>query len=495
MAPYGEIVAQQRETIRDRVVHLEEGPRAVPVVPRLEESLDLHVDSVDVGDAMLHVEEQGSGIPLVVINGGPGGTHHYFHPWFGRAASYARVIYYDQRGTGLSGYEPGPDGYSVDQAVADLDALRAALGVERWVLVGYSYGGFLAQYYTTVHPDRVAGLVLVGGGPGMWADYGSSRQWEYIADAERASMTAVRDELRTQRQTEGWSRAEYLQRIVYNNFINGDWKRQHYYRPTDERVARIARYEWVNDGDFNSVMSRSMDRVDLTGAFERNPISTLLVEGKWDLTWGDAKPAMLSRNHPNARMIVVEDAGHSVFEENPDVFFAELERFVAGLEPPSDEGMAAYRKQLQAWRDRWHGDPRYVLRSAGMGMAGSRRIADGFTPDFLTGVTEFTDMMRVGYALYDVSQYEDALAVFVSAEAMTPAGEQEARRAMALMWQGYVLDLQGRRDDARARYQRVVDMDVQNGVRHDQYGLAYYYGQEAADRLGSPFARIENRVP
>ena len=121
--------AMARETVLDRIVHAEEKILKVPEVERLEAGLDLIVRKIDVGDASLYVEEEGVGIPLILINGGPGGTHHYFHPWFSRAKEYARIIYYDQRGTGLSDFTPGEDGYSVEQAVADLDSIRAALKV------------------------------------------------------------------------------------------------------------------------------------------------------------------------------------------------------------------------------------------------------------------------------------------------------------------------------------------------------------------------------
>jgi hypothetical protein len=152
--------AQARESVLDRVVHIEQEILEVPEAPRHETGLDLDVKRIDAGDATLYVEEEGSGVPLVLINGGPGGTHHYFHPWFSRAKGYARVIYYDQRGTGLSDFTPGVGGYTVEQAVADLDGIREALGIEQWVLLGYSYGGFLAQYYATLHPENVAGLIL-----------------------------------------------------------------------------------------------------------------------------------------------------------------------------------------------------------------------------------------------------------------------------------------------------------------------------------------------
>lgn len=92
------------ESVLDKKVHVEpEIITTIPSVPRWCDRLNLKKQRITVGDAALYVEEEGKGTHLVLINGGPGGTHHYFHPWFSRAKKYARVIYYDQRGCGLSG--------------------------------------------------------------------------------------------------------------------------------------------------------------------------------------------------------------------------------------------------------------------------------------------------------------------------------------------------------------------------------------------------------
>ncbi len=486
-------VAQERESIFDRVVHIEETLfTEIPETPRWEEQLDLTVRRVDVGDAELYVEEEGSGIPLVLINGGPGGTHHYFHPWFGRAREYARVIYYDQRGTGLSDYEPGPDGYSVEQAVDDLDALRAALGVDKWVLVGFSYGGFLAQYYTATSPQNVAGLVLVGASTGMWVDSGRSGQYDFISQAEADRMREIRTQLRELREAEGWSRDEYIRLLVYNNHINGDWKRQHYYKPSPEGFARMALHEWVHDADFNPIMGQSQQKVDLTGAFDRSPIPTLILEGKWDLTWGEVKPTTLSRNHPNARMVVIERAGHSIYSENPDAFFAELEAFVRGLPPVNAAEIKPFEQQLADWRSRWMGSPLYYLKAAGWGKGGSEQIVAAYTSSWLEELGQPAELLRVGFALYDAERYEEALRAFVRLEEVSRDSGDQNRQVVAIIWQGQMLDLLGRRDEAIARYQHVVDMNPEGGMRHDQYGLSYEYGPYAAERLQTPFQRIEN---
>ncbi|UCF18233.1 MAG: alpha/beta fold hydrolase [Gemmatimonadota bacterium] len=487
---------QERESIFDLKVQIEEGPiTEIPATPRWEEKLDLEGRRISVGDAELYVEEEGSGIPLVLINGGPGGTHHYFHPWFGRAKDFARVIYYDQRGTGLSDYEPGEDGYSVEQAVEDLDALRVALGIDTWVLVGYSYGGFLAQYYTANHPENVAGMVLVGALPGLWTDLGPTRQYDFISQAESDKMREIRTQLRELRGREEWPRDKYIQLLVYNNFVNGDWKRQHYFKPSSERFARIALYEWVQDTDFNSVMSQSVDKVDLAGAFDRSPIPTLILEGKWDLTWGEAKPMILSRNHPNARMVVIEQAGHSIYDENPEAFFAQLESFLRGLTAVDITQIESFREHLADWRARWKGSPGYQLKAAGWGMSGSEQITEVYTSSWLEKLSEPSDFLRLGFALYDLEDYEQALLAFAKLEELAEADGDRTRHAVALIWQGQMLDLLGRREEAVARYQRVVEMNSDDGMRHDQYGLSYTFSSYASERLVTPFQRVENTWP
>ncbi len=311
------------ESILDRVVHIE--PALVTSIPATFRWCDriegLDKRRIDVGGAGLYVELEGKGVPLVLINGGPGGTHHYFHPWFSRAKKYARVVYYDQRGCGLSDFKPGDKGYSVEQAVEDLEAIRKALGFEKWAVLGYSYGGFLAQLYTVLHPENVSGLILLGATPGMRADDGPSRQDEFISEAEKNRMTELRRELNEYAKTNALPRQRIVELSIYNNFLTGDWKRQNFYSPSPDSLAQGALYEWVNDQNFNSVMGQTQGRWDFTGAFEGNPIPTLVLEGRYDLTWSEKKKDILKGNHPAARMVVFESAAHGIYDEQPDEFF------------------------------------------------------------------------------------------------------------------------------------------------------------------------------
>jgi proline iminopeptidase len=106
----------------------------------------------------------GSGSPAVVLHGGPGAHHDYLLPGFDALARDRELIYYDQRGGGQS---PVPRETPVGwrEHVADLEELRRQWGFQRLTIIGYSWGGLLAQLYATEYPNRVGRLALVSPAP------------------------------------------------------------------------------------------------------------------------------------------------------------------------------------------------------------------------------------------------------------------------------------------------------------------------------------------
>jgi len=115
---------------------------------------------ITVRDTELFVDTIGAGTPVLVMHGGLGVDHTYFRPWLDDLAQVAELTFYDHRGNGRSA-RPPLDRVDHSTWVADADALRARLGHEQVVLLGHSYGGFLALRYALAHPERVRGLVLV----------------------------------------------------------------------------------------------------------------------------------------------------------------------------------------------------------------------------------------------------------------------------------------------------------------------------------------------
>jgi proline iminopeptidase len=468
------------ETILDRRIRLE--PQLILEVPGLPpwcDLLELHKQRVSVGDCELYCETEGAGLPLVLINGGPGGTHHDFHPAFSQAAAFAQVIYYDQRGCGLSDYEPG-EGYSLTQAVEDLDALRRGLSVDRWVVLGHSYGGLLAQLYATRHPDHVAGLVLVGSKTAMPPRL-PSREYTFLSDQEQARIGEVFDDPKLTSE-----------QALFNAKLNGDWKRQNFYRPTRERLARKALYGWKHDPRFRAAIGALTPKVDLRGAFTGCPLPTLIVEGQWDLTWTADKPHKLHANHPQARLVVLERSGHSPFHAQPREFSSILRDFVEHLPAVSPAKLASWKQHL-AERDRAaESSPAKFVLSLEFGWQSSKQIAAGYRPDWLENMCQPWALLRTGLALYDLERYEEALPAFRKLAEVAHAESTPPFEGLGLVWQGHMLDLLGRRDEALDVYRQAVDLNVTAATTQGQYGVYIVPSTWARARLARPFQRIEN---
>ncbi len=119
---------------------------------------------IDVGDGhRVYVEQCGNpdGVPVLVLHGGPGGgcspaMRRYFDP------QIYRVVLFDQRGCGRSRPHASVEDNTTWHLVRDIEVIRAALGIEKFICFGGSWGATLALIYAISHPDRVSHLVLRG---------------------------------------------------------------------------------------------------------------------------------------------------------------------------------------------------------------------------------------------------------------------------------------------------------------------------------------------
>src|ERR1051325_796726 len=120
----------------------------------------VHTDDVDLGYETLGTA--GSALPVIAVNGGPGLSHAYMvqNDLWQRVARHRLVVLYDQRGTGASKRLKTGASQAMEAQVADLDAVRQKLGLERVALVGDSYGGLLSIASPGAPPEPVAKLVL-----------------------------------------------------------------------------------------------------------------------------------------------------------------------------------------------------------------------------------------------------------------------------------------------------------------------------------------------
>ncbi len=124
-----------------------------------------------IRDTTLYFDIEGAGLvpdgaamrerPVaMVIHGGPGGDHSGFKPAMSPLTDTMQLVYFDHRGQGRSG-RGDPARYTLDENVADMEALRQHLGLGPVVSIGTSYGGMVAMAHAARYPDAVSKLVLI----------------------------------------------------------------------------------------------------------------------------------------------------------------------------------------------------------------------------------------------------------------------------------------------------------------------------------------------
>jgi pimeloyl-ACP methyl ester carboxylesterase len=123
----------------------------------------------------------GNGQP-VLLSHGYGATSAMFAANLPALSARNRVVTWDLRGHGASDSPSEPDSYSAANALADMAALLDEAGADRAVLGGHSLGGYLSLAFTLAFPDRVAGLILIGTGPGFRNDQARD-EWNRRAEA------------------------------------------------------------------------------------------------------------------------------------------------------------------------------------------------------------------------------------------------------------------------------------------------------------------------
>ena len=146
---------------------------------------------VDVGGYRLHLHALGEGRPTVILDSALAGTSLSWSEIQPRVAEFTRVVSYDRAGFGWS--EPSPSPRTLSCMVDELDALLTAADVEPpYVLVGHSYGGWIVERFASLHPENVAGMVLVDSPhPREWTAPDQGRLSRIARGARRARVAAL----------------------------------------------------------------------------------------------------------------------------------------------------------------------------------------------------------------------------------------------------------------------------------------------------------------
>lgn len=275
----------------------------------------------------IYVEESGdpAGTPVVFVHGGPGGGTDADQRRFFDPAAY-RIVLFDQRGCGKSTPHASLEENTTWDLVADMERIRAELGIERWVVFGGSWGSTLALAYAEAHPERVRALVLRG----IFLLRPKEIRWFYqegasfiFPDAWEAYLAPIPEDERADlvsayhRRLTGDDRAVRLEAARAWATWEGATSRlipdpaliAHYDEPeTAAAFARIECHYFVNDGFFRDP-DQLLDEVDRI-----RHIPAVIVQGRYDVVCPMTSAWDLHRRWPEADFHVVPDAGHAAKE-------------------------------------------------------------------------------------------------------------------------------------------------------------------------------------
>lgn len=283
---------------------------------------------LDVGDGhVLYVEEVGrpDGVPAVFLHGGPGGGIQPSQRTLFDQGVF-RAVLFDQRGTGRT---ESVDRYRANTTlhlVADIELIRQSLGIERWLVVGGSWGATLALAYAETHPQHVAGLVLRAVFLGTRAEL----DWAFLDGPARFRPELLDDFLSfLSREELADPLGSYWQRILDKRpaihapaaQLWHDYERAlSVVRPVASRLTPTAvlapslpRSPFIEAHYFTHECFLRPDQL-MAGAARLRGIPGVIVQGRYDLLCPPATSARLAAAWPEARIVVVENAGHSMSE-------------------------------------------------------------------------------------------------------------------------------------------------------------------------------------
>jgi proline iminopeptidase len=277
----------------------------------------VHTEDVELGYETLGSAgpTAAAALPVIAVNGGPGLSHVYMvqNDLWERIAQHRLVVFYDQRGTGASKRVKAGALQSMEAQVADLEAVRRQLGLEKVALVGDSYGGLLSMAYAAAHPEHVAKLVL-SDSPGP--------SWKSIVHLLPDVFPDVEEQSKAEEQKLGLDSDAAARASLRNHF------RMIFYSP-EKRDAYMSK---MGDLGFEPAVAKAVgeatEQLDLKSKLKDFHFPTLVINGRYDMNVAPLTAWQLGQMIPGAKVVFFEKSGHLPSYEEPAKYIEVLEEFL-----------------------------------------------------------------------------------------------------------------------------------------------------------------------
>ena len=271
----------------------------------------------------------GSGPVVMVHPGGPGIEWSFVR--MRRLEKFATVVYIEPIGTGASSRLKDPHGYTMDRYVSDVEELREHLGLERFVLLGHSHGGFVAQAYAIAHPGHLRGLVLYDTspvtGPEWEKDVESNVEWfkdePWFAEAKDglAHETSAKTD-------------EEMTEVFRHEFplYFAEWtKRAKEFEPYRAAVQITAAPGQATSDSTASSAVGVAPVFDVRARLGEIRVPTLVIVGKKDFVTSEKFATMIHEGIRGSQLLLLRHSGHMGHIEEPAAFAEGIHAFLKTL--------------------------------------------------------------------------------------------------------------------------------------------------------------------
>ncbi len=243
----------------------------------------------------------GTGTPMVLVHGGPGAGSFYLKP-FEAIGDERPIIRYDQLGAGKSDRLTDTTLMVIPRFVEELDSLRRALAIDRWIVNGQSWGTVLALEYYKAHPEHVAAIVF-GGSVFDWRAYArETAAWtKQLSDSAQRAIAKWKQDGKDDSPAFKAATDEFYSKFVWRHPIQADLDSTNATFGTPQYVYMQGAYEYVVTG--------TMKDYDQTAVLPTIKVPVLSVTGEFDEV-GPKTVEKHARMIPGAKFISYKGAGH-----------------------------------------------------------------------------------------------------------------------------------------------------------------------------------------
>jgi pimeloyl-ACP methyl ester carboxylesterase len=251
----------------------------------------------------LYFEVCGSG-PALILTHGYSATLQMWKGQIEPLSKKHKLIIWDMRGHGQSDYPEDQSAYSEDHTVADISALLDEVGAKTAIVGGLSLGGYMSLAFYRRHPERVRSLLIIDTGPGF-----------------------KKDEAREGWNQNAFGRADTLERDGLASLKTGSAERAYAVHRDALGLAKAAR---------GMLTQRNADVIN---SLPDVKVPSLVVVGSNDTPFLAASDYMASKI-PNARKVVIKDAGHASNIDQPEAFNEAIVGFIDKLPPDPEKELS-----------------------------------------------------------------------------------------------------------------------------------------------------------